>query len=228
MQLALFTSGAALWPVTRNFEAFIASLGAGAHSGPLDRRLRQLHRELYEALLRPGDTYADQGACFAGHFLPDLEGGAPDQLMEALLFYFLRRRRSEVSIPLGLSALRSVFFNHETSSPELWIEAGFERLSAQRAAFPEFRCSCPAPLGAREQDLVFCIANGASRPARSAGWITGRLRRQPSGFVGALICCGLDPSLEDPAALELARPALASELQAALWASFGWAGQVAA
>lgn len=228
MQLALFTTGAALWPVTRNFEAFIASLGASARSAALDRRLLALHRELYAALLRPSESLADQPGCFAGHFLPDLEDSPPDRLLEALLFYFLRRRRREVSVAQGLGALRSVFFNHETSAPALWVEAGLRRLGAQRAAMPEFELRCLAPLGAREQDLAFVIVNGAGRPARSAGWVRGSLRRQPSGRVEARLLCGLDPSLEDPAALEQARPALRAELEGALYRAFGWARQEAA
>jgi hypothetical protein len=228
MQLALFTSGAALWPVTRNFEAFIASLGAGAQSSALDRRLVRLHRDLYDALLRPGGTYAETEGCFAASFLPDLEGSPADALLEALLFYFLRRRRAEVSVAQGLGALRAVFFNHETSSPDLWVEAGFERLSAQRAGFPIFEQRCHAPFAAREQDLAFISVNGAGRPARSCGWVWGQLRRQPGGRVEARLCCGLDPSLEDPAALADARSALATELEDALYRAFGWARREAA
>lgn len=249
MQLALFTPGAYIWPVHRNFEAFIASLGAPAIDATdiasaacyparvrtdsavsslplrLDRRLTKLHRDLYDALLRPGDYFAREERSFAEVFWPDLRHTAVDALFEALLFFFLHRSLDGLPVKAGLNALRAVFFNHEAADPALWLAATRERLTAERAAWPAHRVMLSAPPAARLQDLAFCIHTARFRPPQSAGWIVGRIRREFDGRLRVETECGLDPSLEGPEQeAQRARVAveLTAEIGSALHRVFGW------
>ena len=111
MELALFTRGAYIWPIYRNFESFITALGIGGNeieepvSGPLyparartgitshslppalDKRLRRLHRELYDALLRPVEVYENDSTSLAEYFWPDMLDTAVDDLLSAFFYY---------------------------------------------------------------------------------------------------------------------------------------------
>ena len=113
MKFAIFTPTAALWPVLRNFDVFIASLGAPRadasdiassslypltprevlpqYDAALEQRLSALHRELYTALLRPSETFAGEQRSMADVFWPDLRGTSIGALLEAFYYYFLRR-----------------------------------------------------------------------------------------------------------------------------------------
>jgi hypothetical protein len=237
----------------RNFEVFISSLGAqGVYaasvlSSPIypaprletaalgqateparDKRLIELHRELYSALLSPTEAFASDTRCFADRFYADLEGTSADALIEALLFYFLHRTREDISIIDGLGALRAIFFNHESAEPELWLHSAYVRLAALRDEFPLLRLSVPAPAGQRLQDIAFAACENPHRSPRSTGWIWGELKRAPDGLVRAQVECGLDPSLEDFSALNLARKGIESELSALVGRIFGWLQQEAA
>src|SRR5688500_15759575 len=150
MKLALITPSAALWPVLRNFDVFIAALGAPranagaiedsplypleprellpAYAPELEHRLSELHRELYSALLRPSEAFAQSEQSIADAFWPDLRGTSIDALLEAFFYYFLRRVASDVTVSAGLSVLRAVFFNHAASDPSLWLHAAEQRL----------------------------------------------------------------------------------------------------
>jgi hypothetical protein len=255
MQLALFTPGAFIWPVHRNFEAFVVSLGAPAldaadidsapcyparirtdsavHALPprLDERLTLLHRELYDALLRPAEYFAAEQRSFADVFWPDLRSTAVDALFEALIFFFLRRTLDGLPVRTGLNALRAVFFNHEAAEPALWLAAARERLAAERQGWPAYPVNITAPPAARVQDLAFCIHTGRFRPPQSAGWVTGQIRREFDGRLRVDAQCGLDPALDArERAPQLAQhgPVLQAEVAQALRRVFGWQEALAA
>jgi hypothetical protein len=246
MELALFTSGAYIWPVYRNFETFIAALGAPAgaartiaasstypaatrtdsalHGLPerLDARLAELHRELYDALLTPPGSKRWMALPFALRFLPDLTGTPAEWLLDAFFFYFLGRSAMEVTAADGLDALRAVFFNHEAVEPGVWLYRSRERLAGLRQDYPTARIGFTAPRGAKLTDLAFAIAADRNLPPRSGGWLTGRARNQDDGRLHVTAEYGLDPSL----ATSGPAPELRSQLDAAardvLERVFGW------
>lgn len=246
MQLALFTPGACIWPVYRNFESFIAALGTpdtGAQSvsasllyparqrsdsavqgisPEMDRRLTRLHRELYSALLRPAAYFKGEQRLFADVFWPDLRHTAVDALFEALAFYFTGRVLHEIDVPRGLSLLRAVFFNHEAADPELWLSATAQRLQAERRELPLHQGSFNAPPTARVEDLAFCIHGAAGRPALSAGWVCGEIRRQFDGRLRIDYRCGREPGLADEQHYARQRAALDAAAAAQLRTVFGW------
>src|SRR5262249_55854516 len=159
--------------VHRNFEAFVASVGAPAfdavdigsapcyparvrtdsavHAMPprLDSRLTLLHRELYDALLRPTEYFVRAERTFADLFWPDLRHPQVEALFEALLFFFIHRTLDALPVRTGLNALRAVFFNHEAAEPALWLAATRNRLTAERADWPAYRVNLNAPPAAR-------------------------------------------------------------------------------
>jgi hypothetical protein len=246
LQLALFTPGAYVWPVHRNFESFIAALGTPALDAPdiavsrlypartrtdsattglpeaLDARLLELHRELYSALLRPLSYFEREPRRFADRFLPDLRPTGAGALFEALVFYFGGRTFDNLSIPQGLNIVRTVFFNHEAAEPALWLETARKRLVAERAPLSALSGTLPAPPMTRLHDLAFCIHTAPSRPPSSTGWITGQVRRSFDGRAWVDYTCGRDPSLEAAERLAKARPQLEAEVSAALQTVFGW------
>jgi hypothetical protein len=217
MKLALFTPVAALWPVLRNFDVFIASLGAPqteardiqssplyplepremlpSYDGALERRLSSLHSDLYTALLRPSESFSRDNRSMADVFWPDLSGTSIAALWEAFFYYFLRTTAGDVSVSDGLSVLRAVFFNHAASDPNLWIYSAEQRLTAQRFAFPTAKVEIPAPAAARWQDLTFVVNTRLGAAPGSPDWFWGSLKRRPDGRVIATVECGVDPSV---------------------------------
>lgn len=244
MKLALFTPSAALWPVLRNFDVFVAALGAPradaeristsalypleprellpAYDGELEQRLKLLHHELYSALLRPAEVYARDPRSIGEAFWPDLRGTSIDALLEAFLYYFLRRAGDDVSVADGLSVLRAVFFNHAASDPHLWIHAAEQRLAGLREVFPTVQVEVATPLASRWQDLTFVVNEREGAAPAGAGWFWGTLRRRPDGRVVATAECGIDPSLaasgRERDAADLVQRSLCAELDRI----FGW------
>jgi hypothetical protein len=244
MKLAIFTPTAALQPVLRNFDVFIASLGAPRadageitgsvlyplelqemlprYDAELERRLGALHTELYTALLRPSEVFAKDQRSMADTFWPDLRGTSIGDLLEAFFYYFLRRVEGDVSVIDGLSVLRAVFFNHAASDPTLWVYSAEQRLTAARLEFPLLRVEVPAPVASRWQDLTFVVnARKGASPAGD-GWFWGSLRRRPDGRVLATCECGVDPSIAGTAREHEAAQRVQQRLCATLDRIFGW------
>jgi len=243
MELALFTPGAYIWPLQRSLEAFIASLGAPARgvascidsplypagqpsSVPislnprLDERLARLHRDLYDALLRPHGHYAAADPCFAATFLPDLRGTAAEELLDAFFYYFLGRTGESVTAQAGLSALRAVFFQHEGALPELWLTSARRRLAGWRAGSGTERLELAAPLSARLGPLAFSLHAALDRPASGPGWLSGEMRRRPDGRVSAQVEWLRHRENETAHAA----PAVEREVTVLLCRVFGWDG----
>jgi hypothetical protein len=246
MKLALFTPGAYIWPVHRSLEAFLASLGAPARDElsvlgssvypatfeaepplaglppKLDARLLQLHRDLYDAMLRPLGYFSNEELCMADYFWPDLRETSIGQLLNAFLFYFTRRTGAGVALTTGLSVIRAVFFNHEQAEPEHWLYTSTRRLVHLRPAAAEHSLIFLAPASARAQDLAFVINSVLGRPSSSAGWITGAIRRWPDGLCRVEAQCGLDPALDTAEKIAVATPRIEAEVAAVVRRVFGW------
>jgi hypothetical protein len=246
MKLALFTPGAYIWPVHRSLEAFLASLGAPARDElsvlgsplypatfeaepplkglppQLDARLLQLHRDLYDAMLRPIGYFSGEELCMADYFWADLRETSIGQLLDAFLFYFTRQIAAGVTLTTGLSVIRAVFFNHEQAEPEHWLHTSTHRLAHLRLAAAEHALAFDAPVRARVQDLAFVIHSELGRPPSSAGWITGAIRRWPDGLCHAEVRCGLDPALDTPEKLTAAAPLIETEVKPVVRRVFGW------
>jgi hypothetical protein len=246
MKLALFTPGAYIWPVHRSLEAFLASLGAPARDEPsvlgspvypatfeaepplrglpprLDARLLQLHRDLYDAMLRPIGFFSAEKLCMADYFWADLRDTSFGQLLDAFLFYFTRRIGAGVTLTTGLSVIRAVFFNHEQAEPEHWLYSSTRRLAHLRLAAAEHTMNFNAPVRARVQDLAFVIHSAQRRPPSSAGWITGAIRRWPDGLCRAEASCGLDPALDSAEKIAAAAPLIEAEVEPVVRRVFGW------
>ena len=246
MELGLFTRGAYIWPVYRNFEAFIASLGAPGHdvarladcpaypvrsrtdgavhglSPEMDARLVDLHRELYDALLRPVEQYQRRGGTFSGHFLPDLEQTAAADLLDAFMYYFTNQVAGEMPVADGLTVLRGVFFSHEAVEPGLWLHSSRERVSVARCRVTTRAHGFIAPPSARISDLAFCVCTARNRPAGGPGWLTGRAQRELDGHCHIRLEYGLDPSLPREGLPEGVARRLDAEAESALATVFGW------
>ena len=254
MELALFTYGAYVWPVHRNFEAFIAALGSPAdaadnladssvypaHLRPamathdlslplrLDHRLARLHRDLYDALLRPIELAVSEERSFADFFWPDLRGSAIDSLLGAFTYMFVRRVPADMPVAAGLSVLRAVFFNHEVDEPTIWLGTAAQRLAAERAQIAERRLEFAAPGWTKVQDLAFVVVGERDRPAGGPGWITGGIRRQEDGHCYVRAEYGLGAGWDESAAGDDALTELDTEAQATIEAVFGWRQESAA
>lgn len=249
MKLAIFTPGAYVWPVHRSFEGFVASLGTVNDSAdslwrsqlyPVDSRIKQgtasldgrhgerlqrLHREIYDALLRPSETYSGSTNSIESEFWPDLAGTPPAQLLQALMFFFLRTGIAGVTISKGLAVFRSLFFNHESAEPEHWLHSAIRRTSAECSKHENLDITYDAPAVARINDLAFTLmASQASAPV-SSGMVSGRIQRNgPRLVVNAQI--GLDPTIpvDDREKLEQLR----AEVKGNINQVFGWASEAAA
>lgn len=246
MDLALFIPGAYIWPVYRNFESFIAALGvpsAGVRvleASPcypaqertdstlrgladcVDRRLVRLHRELYDALLRPAEMYARDNRDIAACFWPDLCGTNIDALMSAFLYGFIHREARETPVMTGLNTLRAVFFNHDASSPELWLHTARARLRGERREISLRQLSFTAPTRAKLHNLDFVINSERDRPTEGAGWLTGSARRQLDGTCLVTVSHGLDPSIDLSNMPESVGSEFEREARAAVGCVFGW------
>lgn len=262
MQLALFTPAGYVWPVLRNFEVFIAKLGAQPRLSPLSqaartigalaaaeaseatplypatdaaelgqfaveprvsRRLEQLHRELYEALLRPSELFLNSHKGMADTFWPDLRDTHIERKLEAFFFFYLRRTIRHVSLLEGLAVLRATFFNHEAVEPEHWLYTTQERLASLAAPDPLLSSTFNAPVGTRCEDLAFVLNTDQDRPPNSPAWITGSLKRGADGLLQVRTQCGIDPWLAQNAGeLEVARAFMEAEIYASLSYIFGW------
>jgi hypothetical protein len=252
MQLGLFTPGAFIWPVHRSFEAFLASLATpavdvdvladgrlyparertesvsvGMSAGP-DARFTALHRELYEALLRPERFYEDEPASLPDFFWPDLQRTSAGDLLSAFFFHFVQRSAAELPVAVGLAVLRGVFFNHLAEEPELWLHAAMSRLEGLRCDGTRFRSAFLAPVGTRIKDLSFTVVAGRDRSPRGTGWLTGRARLGSDGRCQVDLECMLDPSLVSVEVTEPVRERLAYELRSNVRQVFGWGEEVAA
>ena len=216
MQLALFTPGASIWPVHRNFEAFIAELGAAAcdaidvldspaypvrsksESGvsrlspAMDHRLFALHQDLYRALLKPGEFFHGERRSMAELFWPDLLGSSAAELLSALIFHFIERPAEDASVPVGLRVLRSIFFQHEMADPGLWVHTARENLAGLRGDWSSLELQLKAPASSRLHDLGFTVHAQRERPVDSSGWFSGRIRRNNSGECRVEMRCGAD------------------------------------
>jgi hypothetical protein len=244
MKFAIFTPSGALQPVLRNFDVFMADLGAPRAdareivAGPLyplaerepasamdpvlEQRLSALHRELYTALLRPSETYADEKRSLAEAFWPDLRGTSIDALLEAFFYYFLRRVSADVSVIDGLSVLRAVFFNHAASDPSLWVYSAEQRVKPLRLEFPVLRVEVEAPVASRWQDITFVANARAGASPAGDGWFWGTLRRRPDGRLLASCECGVDPSIVGSEREHEVSERVKQKLGATLETIFGW------
>lgn len=252
MELALFTPGAYIWPVYRNFEAFIAALGvpsadvdelrAGAvyparqrtdsatHGLPpdLDQRLAKLHRDLRDALLRPVELFARQPLDFANYFWPDLAGTSTDQLLSAFVYYFVQHTARDLSVAAGLGVLRSVFFNHENVAPALWLQTAADRLATHRTWRNTRELQFSAPASSKHHNLAFVVAEDTRRPAGGPGWLRGRLQRQTDGTCRVTVEYALGPSLEGVLVPNEVTANLDRQARRALSTVFGWVEEAAA
>ena len=200
-----------------------------AHLPPrMDSRLTELHRELYDALLRPVGGFEGESRLMGERFWPDLQGTAVDGLFAALFYFFLGHPGSEVSVSAGLAVMRAVFFNHEAAQPAHWISAAHARLSAERKDSATHRVTFAAPLSSRVQDLAFAINTESSLSTVRTGWISGSIGRRVGGYCRVQAECSLDPFLGTREAVETARPKLDRTVKQRVASVFGWAGEVAA
>ncbi len=243
MKLALFTPGAYVWPVERSFEGFIHSLGgsgtdadsvADSTAYPADSiadrqaempaalsaRLVRLHRELYDALLRPVEHFRGSRQTLAEGFYPDLAGTQVDALVEALMFFFIRRCGVEITVPRGLAVLRAVFFNHEAADPALWLYSALERLKGERNPRPAATMTFEAPAGTRVQGLAFALAGARNLPPTSRRMIIGEARRSGDGHITIKAEYGLDPGAEGQS--DEQRQSARSEVVNCISSVFGW------
>jgi hypothetical protein len=245
MQLALFTPGACIWPVHRNFEAFIAELGADAcdaidvldsstypvrsksESGVsrlserMDHRLFALHQDLYRSLLKPTEFFHGERRSMAELFWPDLLGGSAAELLSALTFHFIQRPAEDASVIAGLRVLRTVFFQHEMTDPGLWIHSARENLAAHASNWSSLELQLMAPAATRLHDLAFTVHGRRDRPAESSGWFSGRIRRNNSGECRIQLRCGADRGMleHNP---DLLQQRCSAETARYLCSIFGW------
>jgi hypothetical protein len=248
MRLALFTPGAYIWPVHRSFEAFLASLAmpacdaADIISSPaypaviqadsppqglpprLDERLIRLHRELYDAMLRPLSSFRREQRGFTECFWADLQGTAFDALLNAFLYYFLRREAAGMPVVTGLSVFRTVFFNHEAAEPAHWLYTAEQRLAAERDQAPVFSAVFRAPMHTRVQDLAFVINSALDRSPSGPGWITGKITRGLDGLCLVRCECGIDAGALS--AGEAWQKGYREEIRRSVARVFGWDGLV--
>jgi hypothetical protein len=251
MELALFTRGAYIWPIYRNFESFITALGIGGNeietpvSGPLyparartgitshslppalDMRLRRLHRELYDALLRPVEVYENHGTSLAESFWPDMLDTAVDDLLSAFFYYFIRQSARDIPIAVGLNVLRAVFFNHEAVEPALWLKSSVDRVAAFRRKLRLREVQVAVPASSKLHDLAFVIVSDSMRPTGGPGWISGRIRRLQDGLCQATVEVALGPPLESVMLTEEVLARVDQEALANLNFVFGWRQEVA-
>jgi hypothetical protein len=252
MKLAVFTPGAYIWPVHRSFEAFIASLACPASGTAsladskvypafrsdlavraglpeaLDSRLVRLHRELYDALLRPVEHFEKTSAGIADTFWPDLKNIPAGELFNAFLFYFLRRDIDDIPVVSGLAVLRAVFFNHEAAEPEHWLHSAQQRLRSERCEWPCGQISLQAPTSAQLSKMSFVIHSDRFRPAHSPGWITGLVERTTAGRCMINASYGLDPSLLYSEQPRSTTEAIEQEVLSSIRYVFGWQQEDAA
>jgi hypothetical protein len=189
----------------------------------LDQRLSLLHREIYDALLRPSEFFDAEERSLDAYFWPDLKDSSIDQLLSAFLFFFAGRPASQLSVVGGLNVLRSVFFNHEASEPQHWVHTSLYRLMHTRPIVPQHAANFTAPRAARIDDMAFVVNTDPLRPPTSSGWITGRVRRGQNGLCQVRAECYLDESLADIELDSHARNALDTELRCGVFDAFGWA-----
>jgi len=243
MKLALFTPGAYVWPVERSFEGFIHSLGGfgtdadsvtestaypadsladhqAAMPAELSARLVRLHRELYDALLRPVEFFRGSRQTLAEGFFPDLQGTRADALIEALMFFFVRYSGVEITVPRGLAVFRAVFFNHEAADPALWLYSSLERLKAERNPRSAAITTIEAPPGARVQGLAFALTGARNLPPSSSRMIIGEARRSTDGHVAIKAEYGLDPATPEESAEQ--REHARKEVARCINSVFGW------
>jgi hypothetical protein len=254
MELALFTPGAFIWPLHRNFEGFIAGLGepvAGCASvfesphyparhftetgftgmsGRTSQRLIELHRDLYSALLRPVQYYAGVKESLSSLFWPDLAPTPAGELIDAFYFEFIGAPVAALTAVEALNVLRAAFFNHEAALPELWLGDTLANLAPLRKPRAELAANWTVHGGAKLRDMAFTIITERQRSHLGAAWLAGRLRREPGGHLRAEVKLGLEPGLAaDSAQVERVRARLEAEAQAAVAQVFGWpAGEAAA
>ncbi len=250
MQLALFTPGACIWPVHRNFEAFIAELGTQASdsvdllessaypvlarsesgvsrlSARMDHRLFQLHQDLYNSLLRPAEFFHQETRSIAQMFWPDLLGTATADLLSTLLFHFIERPAEDCSVNTGLRVLRSIFFQHEMADPSLWIHTARENLAGLRGDWSSFDLQLKAPAASRLNNLAFSVLGMRDRPVDSSGWFSGSIRRNNAGECRIHLRCGADRGMlnADPQKLAEAGRVDVERYMARI---FGWQGAAA-
>jgi hypothetical protein len=247
MELALFTPGAYIWPLHRNFEGFIAALGEPVadcadifhsphyparhftetgFSGMSERtsqRLIELHHDLYSALLRPVEFYAGSGQTLPELFWPDLAPTPAGDLLDAFYFKFTGMPVAGLSAVDGLNVLRSAFFNHEAALPELWLGNTLTNLAPLRQVRAELTASWTVHGGARLRDLAFALITSQGRSHLGAAWLSGRLRRESDGHLCATVQIGIEPGLaSEPSRLTAVQPQLEHEAQAAVAHVFGW------
>lgn len=250
MQLALFTPGACIWPVHRNFEAFVAELGgAGTDSVDLldsgcypvharsesgvqqlsermDYRLFKLHQDLYNSLLRPSEFFHGESRSFADRFWPDLIGTPPADLLSALVFHFIERPAEDCSVNAGLRVLRSIFFQHEMADPNLWVWSARENLSGLRGEWSWIPLTFNAPAASRLHDIEFTVHGMRERPADSSGWFSGQIRRNDRGECRVALRCGADRGMREHDPARLSEASL-QDCKRYLSAIFGWQGVAA-
>jgi hypothetical protein len=186
----------------------------------LSARLVRLHRELYDALLRPVEFFRGSRQTLAECFYPDLQGTQVDSLIAALMFFFVRYSRVEVTVPRGLAVFRAVFFNHEAADPALWLYSSLERLKADRNPRPAATLTIEAPPGARVQGLTFALTGAHNLPPTSTRMIIGEARRSTDGHVSIKAEYGLDPSVQQQSGEHLAH--VRSEVAECINSVFGW------
>ena len=241
MKLSLFTPGAYIWPIHRNFEAFIAALGDAGdepaavahHNYPaelerLDKRLTSLHREVYDALLRPSEFFENETAFMDEYFWPDLRHTAVDNLLGIFMYYFAGQPASQLAVPAGLNVLRSVFFNHEASEPQHWVHTSLARLAYLRPVLRMHTVSFTAPRTARLDDMAFGISADPLRPPAGTAWITGRARRTLDGLCQVRAECIVDPSLGEAELPEHVSATMDEEIRTSIADAFGWPAEVSA
>jgi hypothetical protein len=166
--------------------------------------------------------YARDHRDIAARFWPDLLGTSIDALMSALMYGFIQREASETPVMMGLNTLRAVFFNHDASSPELWLHTARRRLRGERRELPLHEFSFTAPTYAKLHNLDFVINSERDRPAGGAGWLTGGARRQLDGTCLVTASHGLDPSVDSHNILQNVGSELELEARAAVGCVFGW------
>jgi len=181
-----------------------------------------MHRELYDALLRPVEAFAHVEESFSGYFLPDLETSIAGELLDAFMYYFTHSTARELSVVDGLTVLRGVFFNHEAVEPTLWLHGSLERVKHLRRRISLRQMAYTAPPLARLSDLVFCVSPGRNRPAGGSGWLTGRAKRELDGRCHIQLEYGLDPSLNPNNLPQRVTEQLDAQASEAISAVFGW------
>lgn len=245
MQLALFTPGASIWPVHRNFEAFIAELGGKAYpavdlmdseaypvsarsesgviqlSAEMDYRLFELHQDLYRSLLRPSEFFHGESRSIAERFWPDLLGSPAADILSAFMFHFIERPAEDTSVNAGLRVLRNVFFQHEMADPSLWIHTARENLKPLRGDWSHLEFEFNAPAASRLDKLEFCVHGMRERPADSSGWFTGVIRRNNAGECRVSIRCGADRGMLAADTKRLQESSLA-DVRRYMARIFGW------